>query len=159
TVPGLGYRLEARPERPSRLASLRKLVRPAQSYLWPVSAEYATRGLATPQAGYRYRLGSRVRLGLDTEQWGDLLLLNEGAEGLVYCLCPSRFAPEQRLRPGKSVLPSAPPPYDAFVVAGQAGRELLLALITRDPLGLDWSPEDPETAARTLTDDDIDTVH
>ena len=41
--------------------------------------------------------------------------------------------------------------YDAFVVSGQSGREHLLAILTDEPLGLDWMPADPNVPARELT--------
>jgi hypothetical protein len=42
------------------------------------------------------------------------------------------------------------------VVSGRAGQERLLAIVTDEPLELDWMPDDPETPARVLTPADIE---
>jgi hypothetical protein len=78
--------------------------------IWPLSAEHARagasdkvfRGMGAPQEHARraHRIGSRVSLAIELEREGHLLLLDEGPEGLVYCLCPSWFAPETRLFAG-----------------------------------------------------------
>ena len=108
-------------------------------------------------------LGSpRVRgLGapFESQYQGHLLLLDKGPEGILYCLCPSQFAPDTRLRPGRSDLPQAGSRYDSFVVTGKPGREHLLAIITDEPLGLDWMPRDPvKEPARVLKQADTDAL-
>jgi hypothetical protein len=144
-------------------------------------ARSAVRGLGAPQEDVQhgYRLGSRVRLAIQLDQslkslWsstvrglgapieseyqGHLLLLDKGPEGIIYCLCPSQFAPDTRLRPSRNDLPQAGSRYDAFVVTGKPGREHLLAIITNEPLGLDWLPTDPRIPARVLRQADIDAL-
>jgi hypothetical protein len=136
--------------------------------LWPVPAREiprrfapgAVRGLGAPQAGLRrvYRLGDRVGLAVESDREGYLTLLNEGAEGIIYCLCPSWFAPAARLPAGRNYLPQPGAAYDAFEISGRAGREHLLAVISDGPLGLDWMPPDPETPARVLSQADVESL-
>lgn len=68
-----------------------------------------------------------MRLAIEAARAGHLLLLDEGPEGILYCLCPSHFAPDTRLSVGYCELPQAGSRYDSFVVTGQPGREHLLA--------------------------------
>ena len=136
--------------------------------IWPLPAEYARanaenkvfRGLGAPQDHVRrvHRIGSRVSLAIESEREGHLLLLDEGPEGIVYCLCPSLFAPDMRLRAGRSYLPQPGSPYDSFVITGRPGRELILAVITDQPLGFDWLPHDSQTPARVLNQSDLDAL-
>jgi Domain of unknown function (DUF4384) len=114
---------------------------------WPVPAERVQRGatrslgcgLGGPQddVEHGYRLGSRLRLAIETERDGHLLLLDEGSEGNLYRLCPSHFAPDTYLPRDRRSLPQARSRYDSFVLTGEPGREQLLAIITDQPLGLD----------------------
>lgn len=157
--------------RPIRLeqgmAGLRKLAS-FTDQIWPIPAEAArrgvtrgtTRGLGAPQPDVKHghRLGSRVRLVIESEREGHLLLLDEGPEGVTYCLCPSRFAPDTRLCAGKSVLPQPQSEYDSFLVTGVPGREHLLAIVTDQPLDLRWMLEDCHTPASVLNRKDIDTL-
>jgi len=136
--------------------------------IWPVPLESVTRaatrsavrGLGAPQddVQHGHRLGSRVCLAIESERMGHLLLLDEGPEETLYCLCPSWFAPDTRLRPGRSYLPQAGARYDSFVITGKPGREHLLAIITDEPPGLDWRPPDERVPARVLTSVDVDTL-
>lgn len=139
---------------------------------WPLPVESgAARGqartvlrdLGAPQDGVRrrFRVGERVRLALESERAGYLLVLDWGASGTVYCLCPSWFAPDQRLAAGCGYLPQVGSRYDAFTVTGQPGREQVLAIISDEPLGLDWLPpaaQQRQTPARVLTEADIEDV-
>jgi serine/threonine protein kinase len=146
------------------LQSLRAIAR-FTDQIWPLPAERAERraarsgmrGLGAPQPDVQhgYRLGSRVRLALEAERAGHLLLLDEGPEGILYCLCPSHFAPEPRLREGYNELPQTRSHYDSFVVTGQPGREHLLAIVSDAPLELDWLPRDSRAPARALNQSDI----
>lgn len=117
----------------------------------------AVRGLGAPQddVQHGHRLGSRVCLAIESDRAGHLLFLDEGPEGIIYCLCPSQFAPDPHLQPGRSYLPQVGSRYDSFVVTGKAGREHLLAIVTEEPLGLDWLPSYPRVPARVLSQDDI----
>jgi DNA-binding winged helix-turn-helix (wHTH) protein len=125
--------------------------------IWPQSAD-ALRGLGVaPEAvNYTYRLGARLTLRIEWDKPSHLLLLDEGPEGTVYCLCPSWFAPETRLEPGRTALPQPGARYDSFVLSGQQGREFLLAIITTEPLALNWMTDDPEQPAYAVTSADVD---
>jgi hypothetical protein len=150
---------------PQGLQGLRVLAK-FTDQLWPVPAEQVrrgttpttSRGLGAPQDSVQhgYYLGSRVCLALELERAGHLLLLDEGPEGLIYCLCPSWFAPETAVPAHRLYLPQARSRYDAFVVSGRPGREHLLAIITDEPLGLEWLPRSPTIPARVLNQADID---
>lgn len=134
--------------------------------IWPLPAGHVQRGitakrdLGAPQddVQHGYRLGSRVCLAIESDREGYLLLLDQGTSGKIYCLCPSWFAPDTRLPPGRSYLPQVSSRYDAFAVTGQPGREHLVAIITDEPLRLDLMPTDPKTPAHVLTQADIDTL-
>jgi hypothetical protein len=150
------------------LEGLRALAR-FTDQIWPVAADRVHRGatrsvfrdLGAPQDNVQHghRLDSRVCLAIESDRAGHLLLLDEGASGKIYCLCPSVFAPQTRLAAGRTYLPQQGSRYDAFVVSGQPGREHLLAILTDEPLGLDWMPDDPtKEPARVLGPTDIDTL-
>ena len=115
------------------------------------------RGLGAAQEGveHAFRLGSRIRIAIESEQEGHLLLLDEAPEGKLYCLCPSRFARDTGLPIGINTLPQQHSPYDAFVVTGKCGREQLLAIITDEPIRINWMPSDPQAPARVLNHHDI----
>jgi hypothetical protein len=87
---------------------------------------------------------------------GHLLLLDEGPEGIMYCLCPSSFAPETRIQPGRAHLPQPQSRFDSFVISGKPGREQLLAVISSESLGLNWMPDDPKAPARVLNPNDVE---
>lgn len=146
------------------LGGLRSLAK-FTDQIWPLHADQATRGLTIPLRGlgapqdnveHGFRLGDRVCLAIESEIDGHLLLLDEGPEEIIYCLCPSWFAPETGIRRGRSYLPQEQASYDSFVITGKPGREQLLAIITDEPLGLDWMPKDPKIPARVLNQADID---
>jgi hypothetical protein len=105
-----------------------------------------------------YRLGDRILLAVDSEAECHLLLVNEGMEGITLCACPSRLVPESRLPAGLTLLPRAGARHDAFVIGGRPGRDHLLAILSDEPLELDWMPADPEDYARALSRKDIDTL-
>jgi hypothetical protein len=149
------------------LEGLRSIAR-FTDQIWPVPASCVrrrakvstVRGLGAPQddVQHGHSLGSRVCLALEMDREGYLLLLDEGPEGTVYCLCPSWFAPNTRLQTGLDYLPQAGSRYNSFTVTGKPGREHLLAIITDEPLGLDWMPVDPKNPARVLSWNDINTL-
>lgn len=136
--------------------------------IWPLPADPAQsrpsrsafRDLGVPQddVQHGYRLGDRVSLAVELERAGHLLVLNEGTTGKIYCLCPSWFAPDTRVQPGRVYLPQEGSRYRAFEITGKPGREHLLAIITGTPLGLDWLPTDSKSPARVLTPADIDVL-
>jgi hypothetical protein len=147
------------------LEGLRSLAR-FTDQIWPVPADRfqrratrpAIRGLGAPQDDVQrsYRLGDRVCLAIEPDRAGHLLLLDEGPEGVIYCLCPSHFAPNTCLPEGRSYLPQAGSRYESFMVTGKPGREHLLAIVSNEPLGLDWLSSDPKIPARVLTKTNID---
>jgi len=149
----------------SGLDGLRAVAR-FTNQIWPVPARPSDasanpiqfRGLGASQksAQHGHRLGSRVRLVIESDREGYLLLLDEGPEGITYCLCPSHFAPDTRLRKGQSNLPQEGAMYDSFEITGTPGREQLLAIITDEPLRLDWMPDDLANPARVLHKTDIE---
>ncbi|MFN2234939.1 MAG: TIR domain-containing protein [Anaerolineales bacterium] len=136
--------------------------------IWPLPADRLqaggnnpiTRGLGAPQDDlqHKYRIGSRVSLAIESDREGYLTLLDEGPEGIVYCLCPSWFAPDIRLHSGRNYLPQEGSRYNSFLVTGEPGREQLMAIISDQPLELDWMPADPNIPARTLGKEDINTL-
>ena len=87
-----------------------------------------------------------------------MTLLDQGPEGIVYCLCPSAFAPETRITAGRLYLPQADAMYTAFELSGTPGREKLLAIISDEPLGLDWLSRDPDAPAREVSQADIEAL-
>jgi serine/threonine protein kinase len=115
-------------------------------------------GAKPKRAQYGYRLGDELCLAFDIQRNGYLTLLDEGPEGIIYCLCPSQFAPSTRLESGRVYLPQVGSPYQAFELSGAAGKEKLLAIISDEPLGLDWLSNDTETPARVLSGDDIESL-
>ncbi len=162
----LGVEEARRPVRVAEgLEGLRQVARYTDE-IWPVplhsgplhQAAPVMRDLGAPQTDVQHghRLGSRLKLALEVRRTGHLLLLDEGTSGALYCLCPSWFAPETRLEVGLNHLPQQGARYDSFVVSGQPGREQLLAIVSDEPLGLDWMPRDPNVPARTLNRSDVD---
>ena len=108
------------------LAGLRALASYTDQ-IWPLPAEVQHRGfrgelrdLGAPSDGaqYAFRLGSRVRLAIEADRDCHLLLLDEGTSGKTYCLCPSAFAPDTRVRHGRTYLPQGGAVDDAFTVTG-----------------------------------------
>jgi hypothetical protein len=139
-----GYRLGSRVRLAIEIASFTDQFRPVPA---ECMQRGTARGLGAPQEGVQY--GDQLE--------GHLLLLDKGPEGIIYCLCPSWFALDTRLRLGHSYLPQEGSRYDSFVVSGKPGREHLLAIITDEPLGLDWLPRDSvKEPARVLRQADID---
>lgn len=116
------------------------------------------RGLGAPQKDIEreYKLGSHLGLAIDVERPGHLLVIDEGHDGTIYCLCPSWFAPNTQVESGVNYLPNGDAHYRSFEVSGEPGREQLLAIISEKPLELDWMPADPQSPARVLSSRDIE---
>lgn len=142
------------------IASFTDRIRPLPLESAKEERKHLVRGMgARPKrAQYAYRLGSELCLALNINRAGHLTLLDEGPEGIVYCLCPSQFAPTTRLEAGRIYLPQEGAPYEAFELSGVTGKERLLAIISDEPLGFDWLSKDKETPARVLTADDIESL-
>lgn len=150
------------------LAGLREVAR-FTDRIWPIPADKVPknvpargtfRGLGAPQDHVRHahRIGSDVCLAVETSREGYLTLLDEGPEALTYCLCPSWFAPSGFLPKGRHYLPQPDSVYDAFRITGSPGREQLLAVISDQPLDMNWMPADPNTPARVLDGSDIESL-
>lgn len=140
---------------------LRTLATPTNR-IWPrLMSEAKVRGIGGKpgHAPRRFRQGDRLRLVIDSDWEGHLLLLDEGPEGIIYCLCPSLFALDTRLCRVRSELPQSGACDDAFEITGDTlGREHLLAIVSDVPLGLDWLPRDPQQPARVLNQGDINVL-
>jgi serine/threonine protein kinase len=113
-------------------------------------------GAKPKRAQYSYRLGDELCLAFDIRREGYLTLMDQGPEGIIYCLSPSQFAPNTRIESGRFYLPQEESPYPAFELSGSVGKEKLLAIITDEPLGLDWLSHDADTPARVVSADDIE---
>jgi hypothetical protein len=133
--------------------------------IWPIPADAhppkrtGLRDLGAPQdnAQHAYPLGSHLRLVVECDRESYLLLLNKGTSGKLYSLCPSLFAPQQRLQRGLNTLPQAASQYPSFAVTGVPGREHLLAILSDEPVGAQWMPATPTAApALLLGDQDVD---
>lgn len=89
-------------------------------------------------------LKSKIRLDINLEQAGYLLLLEKGTSGKLWCLCPSGFAPEWRHSGGRITLPLASSRHRYFKLTGSTGWEEIVAVITRNLPELDWLPKPGE---------------
>lgn len=132
--------------------------------IWPMPAEARphTRsglrdlGALQDEAQHAFPLGGRVRIAIECDRDTHLLLLNKGTSGKLYCLCPSVFAPQQRLHRGLNTLSQAQSPYQNFAVTGASGREHLLAILSEKPIGTEWMPSSPGGApALVLGDNEV----
>ncbi len=146
------------------LSGLRALAR-FTDQIWPIPADQPApltraglRDLGAPQdnAQHGFRLGATVRLCLEIDRAGHLLLIDEGTSGTIYCLCPSIFAPSTAVEPGRLLLPDPDSRYASFTITGKPGREHLLAVVTDTDLGLDWWAPGSEVPARVLDQADVD---
>jgi hypothetical protein len=112
-----------------------------------------------PRGRHRLRLGSQLFWAIDWDRDAHLLLLDENPEGRIYCLCPSWFAPETRMKPGLTLLPqesaNEPSLSEPFVVSGVPGRDHVLAILADQPLALNWLPPNKSEPARVLAPTDI----
>jgi hypothetical protein len=99
-----------------------------------------------------------VQIRLEIEHDTNLLLLDRGPSGTLYCLCPSAFAPWPQLGEGRHVLPQPGARYTSFLVTGKPGREHLLAILSDAPLPFDWMPRDPRFPARPVDSADVEAL-
>src|SRR5262249_54343607 len=88
-----------------------------EEMLHPQGIRYIVRDLGVPQkeVQHRIRLGSKLFWAINWDQEAHLLLLDEGPEGKTYCLCPSWFVPNTRIRPGITLLPPEAAGCEPFV--------------------------------------------
>ncbi len=106
--------------------------------------------------GHTFRIGDHVNVVLESAREGYLTLLDFGTSGRVYGVCPSRFIPDPHIVPGKHIFPSGDSPHPTFIATGRPGQEELLAILTDEPLDLDWMPKDPKLPAKVLSLKDLD---
>ena len=136
--------------------------------MWPIPADRpaqfgtrsSLRGLGAPQpdAEHTYRVGARVRLVIESETSVNLLLLDEGPEGIIYCLCPSHFAREPFIQKGLNIFPQAHSRFDSFLITGRLGREYLLAILSDQPLRFEWATCSAQMPAHVLTSPELDSL-
>jgi len=86
-------------------------------------------------------VGSRIRFEIAVETQGYLLLLQKNTSGQFWCFCPSCFAPQPQLDPGKTILPQEGSPITSFPIEGAPGTEEILAVITPEEPNLSWLPQ------------------
>ncbi len=101
------------------------------------------------------RLGSRVFWTIRWDVPAHLLLLDHEREGKTFCICPSWFAPDTRLEVGTNLLPPESARCEPFVITGIPGREDVLAIVSGQPLCLDWMPPDRSRPTRILSEGDV----
>lgn len=129
--------------------------------IWPIPGTRKSapihRGLgAAPTTALKSQaLGSLVSLAIDADRDSHLILIDEGPEGIKYCLAPSWFAPSGRLNRGINYIPSDGSPFEGLLVTGRPGRENLLAILLEDPPPFDWMTSSPSTPARILDRQDV----
>ncbi len=97
------------------------------------------------QADSRYeksvQIGNYVRFEIALDTQGYLLLLQKGTSGKFWCFCPSCFAPQPQLSPGKTILPQEGSPMPSLEIEGDPGTEQILAVITQKEPNLSWLPQ------------------
>ncbi|QIR37239.1 DUF4384 domain-containing protein [Tolypothrix sp. PCC 7910] len=86
-------------------------------------------------------LGNYIRVEINLDTPGYLLLLQKDTAGQVWCFCPSCFAPQPHINTGKTSLPQEGSPLTSFPIEGIPGKEVLLAVITEDMPNLNWLPQ------------------
>lgn len=87
------------------------------------------------------RLGSHIEIHIELETTGHLILLEKGTSGKLWCLCPSFFAPQSYLKPGKVVLPQENSRQKSFKVSGIPGKEEIVAIIAPTDPPFPWLPK------------------
>jgi hypothetical protein len=98
----------------------------------------------TEEDSFSFRLNSRIRLEVNLDSAGYLLLLEKGTSGKMWCLCPSGFAPQAKHLGGWVSLPQASSRHRYFKLTGTPGQEEIVAVITKDVPRLDWLPKPGE---------------
>ncbi|MCC2695853.1 DUF4384 domain-containing protein [Nodularia sp. LEGE 04288] len=87
------------------------------------------------------QIGSYIRVEVNFEISGYLLLLQRDTSGKIWCFCPSCFAPQPHLNTGKTCLPQEESEITCFPIEGIPGKEEILALITPTMLSYYWLPQ------------------
>lgn len=127
--------------------------------LWTVP-EYQ-KGILARGPNNTYQLGNQVHIVVESDREGHLLLIDRSSgakEDKIYCLCPSGFAPDDHIHPGLNYLPQEGYDNKSFEISGEPGQEKLLAIISNEPLGFNWMPDNRdigEKPALLLSQNDI----
>jgi DNA-binding Xre family transcriptional regulator len=87
------------------------------------------------------QIGSYIRVEVNFDISGYLLLLQRDTSGKIWCFCPSCFAPQPHLDTGKTCLPQEESEITCFPIEGTPGKEEILALITPTILSYKWLPQ------------------
>ncbi len=82
--------------------------------------------------------GSKIEIHLNVDRKGYLILLEREPSGVVFCVCPSQYAPDWRHQGELTVLPQFPPSPHSSFAATEVGCEQLLAVITPELPPLEW---------------------
>lgn len=99
---------------------------------------------------------TQVRVLIESDRSGHLLLLSTLPSGETICLCPSRYAPETQIHPGRNYVPQAGSAPDYLDV--KPGEETLLAVISDMPLGFHWMPVDVSDRTQRLGSEDMEAL-
>jgi hypothetical protein len=88
---------------------------------------------------FAFPLGNRIRFEVNLDSAGYLLLLEKTTSGKICCLSPSKgYAPDPYLPAGVASLPLLDARQEHFKLTGNPGIEEIVAVITKETLGLDW---------------------
>lgn len=98
----------------------------------------------TEEDSFSFRLNTKIRLKVNLDSAGYLLLLEKGTSGKMWCLCPSGFAPQAKHLGGRVSLPQAGSRHKYFELTGSPGEEEIVAVIAKDVPRLDWLPQPGE---------------
>jgi len=79
-----------------------------------------------------YRLGEEVKVTVRSEEKGYLYLFNIDSEGESFCLFPNDYQKDNQIEAEKDVL--IPQGKFRFVVGNPVGKELIKAIVTKEPL-------------------------
>ncbi|MFO0869703.1 MAG: DUF4384 domain-containing protein [Pirellulales bacterium] len=122
----------------------------------PRAVRAVTRDMGAVPASTRcFSQGQEMCLGFRTLRPGYLALIDLGTSGKFWALCPSNACADSFLPQGESFLPSAGDRWPAFRLSGQPGVERVVAIVTAEPLDLDWRPDELDAPCRSLSASDL----
>ena len=108
-----------------------------------------------PASTPRFPLGQGMCIGSRSERAGYLTVVDFGTSGRVWGLCPSNACCDSYAPAGRSFLPPTQGRWPAFSLTGDPGIERVLAIVTAEPLLLDWRPDDLTCPCRELHETDV----
>ena len=82
----------------------------------------------------------KIRLQIISEIECSIILLNRSESGGIVCLCPSWFAPSERVYIGSNMFPQQHAALSEFHLM-HPGKEDILAIFTKEPLSMGWMPQ------------------